>query len=296
MTSESAIAERVVRFGAGAGLTGVVTRPQQSPRSALPALILLNAGILHHVGPFRMSVDVARAVASEAGLTVLRFDLSGLGDSPADAEAAKNPHDRAQNEIRAARDWLVDRLEAPGVIVGGLCTGACHAHTAALSIESVVGALMIDGFAWRTAGYYRRRVSRWLLDPRRWANSAIRLGSRLGRRLGRSANHEDEASSLLDREGFWDPPKPGKLAREVAEMAQNPSLALQFVYTDGSDEVNAACQFSEMFKLPELDNVSAAYFTGTHHTFPVPRIRHQLVALIVGWCKRHWPAHTGGRR
>ena len=43
---------------------------------------MLNSGLIHRVGPYRLSVKVARRVALEGFLSV-RFDLTGVGDSGA---------------------------------------------------------------------------------------------------------------------------------------------------------------------------------------------------------------------
>ena len=52
--------ERAIRIGKPVPLAAVVTEPAAfSPR--LPALLLLNSGVMHHVGSCRMSVKLARA-------------------------------------------------------------------------------------------------------------------------------------------------------------------------------------------------------------------------------------------
>ena len=75
--------EEAVVFGATSSLVGVVTDPVVGARDKedLPAIILLNAGIAHRVAPHRLYVNMARRFA-DMGFTVLRFDFSGVGDSP----------------------------------------------------------------------------------------------------------------------------------------------------------------------------------------------------------------------
>ena len=63
----------------GHGLTGVLTRPAQPTRR--PLWVLLNAGFIPRSGPFRMHVDLARALAAQ-GFAVLRVDQPGVGDAP----------------------------------------------------------------------------------------------------------------------------------------------------------------------------------------------------------------------
>ena len=70
--------ERVYRFGPQRSLVGIYTEP--SPEEMIPdapLAVILNAGIVHHIGPFRLHVDLARRLA-ESGFRTLRLDLSGL--------------------------------------------------------------------------------------------------------------------------------------------------------------------------------------------------------------------------
>ncbi len=70
--------ERAVVFGDPPDLVGVLTEPDGVCRDR--GVIILNAGIIHRVGPNRLHVRMARALAS-LGFPVLRFDFSGQGDS-----------------------------------------------------------------------------------------------------------------------------------------------------------------------------------------------------------------------
>ena len=73
--------EKVVAFGEGNRLVGVLSEPMIPSASGSPVgVVFLNSGLLHHVGPFRLYVDIARNLA-ELGLVSLRFDIGGLGDS-----------------------------------------------------------------------------------------------------------------------------------------------------------------------------------------------------------------------
>src|SRR5262245_46637148 len=77
--------EEAIRFGARQELIGVVTAPDQ-PVESLPAVLFLNAGLIHHVGPSRLYVRLARRLTA-LGFVTLRFDFSGIGDSGARTDA-----------------------------------------------------------------------------------------------------------------------------------------------------------------------------------------------------------------
>ena len=107
--------EEAVRFGPDERLFGILTEPPPAAaRPALPPILLLNAGCIHHVGPNRWYVSLARQLA-QLGHRVLRFDLSGLGDSqttPGCIENLMYPED-ALHCVRAAMSMLATR-HGPG--------------------------------------------------------------------------------------------------------------------------------------------------------------------------------------
>ncbi|MDE2434566.1 MAG: alpha/beta hydrolase, partial [Burkholderiales bacterium] len=76
------VMEQILQFGPDHSLVGVLTSPVDVKKHAHPAVayILFNSGVISRVGPHRNNVRLARAMA-ESGEWVLRFDLSGHGDS-----------------------------------------------------------------------------------------------------------------------------------------------------------------------------------------------------------------------
>ena len=108
------------------GLFGVVAEPPH-PVADGPVVVFLNAGLLHHVGPARLWVDLARRFAA-AGLRTVRFDLSGLGDSP--NRPGQRRHfsypKEALGDIQAALVAMSPDRPLDAVLIG-LCAGAYHA-------------------------------------------------------------------------------------------------------------------------------------------------------------------------
>ena len=71
--------EHAIVFGREATSVGIVTEPAAKHTSpSLPAVVILNSGVIHRVGPNRIYVALARDLAA-LGFPVLRFDLSGIG-------------------------------------------------------------------------------------------------------------------------------------------------------------------------------------------------------------------------
>jgi pimeloyl-ACP methyl ester carboxylesterase len=74
------VTERAVWMGP-ARLFGIATEGAPGSQSGSPTAVFLNVANEHHVGPGRLWVELARRWAS-AGISSVRVDMSGLGDSP----------------------------------------------------------------------------------------------------------------------------------------------------------------------------------------------------------------------
>lgn len=124
----SVVRERAARLGE-VGLFAVVT--EKLERRPAATVLFLNAGVIQHTGPARLWVTLARQLASR-GLRVVRLDLSGLGESH--VRTGQTPHLvhplEAMDDVGIALDGL--GLDAPEVVVAGLCSGAYHAIEAGL--------------------------------------------------------------------------------------------------------------------------------------------------------------------
>ncbi|MFO0668246.1 MAG: alpha/beta fold hydrolase [Polyangiaceae bacterium] len=120
------------------GLFGVWTEPPTDVARRNTAILLLGAGSNHRVGINRMHTPFARRLAKR-GFPVLRFDLSGVGDSP----TLPGERDRciympqAVPETRAAIDYAMTR-GVKQVAMAGLCSGGYTSfHTAAIDARVV---------------------------------------------------------------------------------------------------------------------------------------------------------------
>lgn len=115
---------------------GILSAPDPPARNSSPAVALLNMGLDRHTGPSRLWVDLARDWAAH-GTRVLRFDLSGIGDSP--------PHRGRPREIVYPAEAIDDITEAvrflspddpSRVLLVGVCSGAYHAAEAGTELGS----------------------------------------------------------------------------------------------------------------------------------------------------------------
>jgi pimeloyl-ACP methyl ester carboxylesterase len=145
-STPNSLRERPVFFGGGRRLFGILTAPPPSAaRPELPPIILLNAGTVHRVGSHRLYVPMARKWAA-LGFSVLRVDLSGIGDSPVPEGHPENltyPRNGLE-DARAAMDFLAETTTSRKFIVAGLCSGGDIAFQLGFKEPRVAGAIMMN--------------------------------------------------------------------------------------------------------------------------------------------------------
>jgi len=137
--------EETVLFGKTSSLVGIITDPSPTDRESgnhLPAIILLNSGPVHRVGPHRLYVTMARHLAS-TGFTVLRFDFSGIGDSR--VRYNNLPFEKAAvSETQEAMDFLSSARGIEQFVLIGICSGADISFQIACCDRRAVGAVPIN--------------------------------------------------------------------------------------------------------------------------------------------------------
>ncbi len=275
--------ETVLRFGPNDQLVGVLTEPaidansaNNSSKADSPIAVFLNAGVVHRVGPHRMNVQIARALA-DAGYRSLRIDLSGLGDSAIRSDAT-SAAERALLDIHDAFDKLQELTGVDRFAVIGLCSGSFHAHQISLIDQRVCGAVFIDGFAFATRQHRRRKLYKKLSF--RFVRNAIK------RRVLKLTPLESLASSgegLEQAQFFEGYTNRHSIAKEIEQMVRN-GQRLHFVYTGGHPDISAAAQFTEMFDLScDGGQIRVEYFGDAEHTFPLVQSRKELSESIVNW-------------
>jgi dienelactone hydrolase len=273
--------ERFVTFGPGKSLSGILTEPAWAAAQR-PAVLLLNAGLLHHVGPNRLYVTLARRLAA-AGLPVLRFDYSGLGESEPRRDEVPLVEGMIGEGI-AAMDFLTASGVADRFVPMGLCAGAENAQRLARDDARVVGAALIDGYAYRTRRYHLRKLMRHVASARSWGRlfakpAALLRASR--RALPAAASERNPGGVDFVREF---PPR--ETCLEELQMILAREVDLFFVFTGGgmAEFYNHPRQFFETF--PELrghPRVRLEFMSRADHTFTLRAQQEALLASIEGW-------------
>lgn len=167
MTTTPAFRETVVQMGPDKAHVGFLTRPPEAPAdpaheraSRRAAIVILNAGIIHRVGANRMHVEAARLFA-RSGLAAVRFDLSGLGDTPPRREAA-SLIEGCMADCGEVLDWLEAEQGIDRVVLFGLCAGADHSVLYAGRDPRVAGVVLLDQNLPRTRQFHLNRAARRL--------------------------------------------------------------------------------------------------------------------------------------
>jgi pimeloyl-ACP methyl ester carboxylesterase len=137
--------EYAVLFSKDQSLVGILNENLTAVdpgRNSLAGVLLLNAGLIHHIGPNRIYVKIARRLAA-LGFVVLRFDLSGIGDSGPRKD--KMPFaESVINEVRQAMDYLEHFKGIKHFFCIGLCSGATAAAQISAADHRIKKAVLIS--------------------------------------------------------------------------------------------------------------------------------------------------------
>jgi pimeloyl-ACP methyl ester carboxylesterase len=274
------VSEKALLFGEDKSLVGVITEPDESHEPTDRGVLILNAGVLHRVGPNRVHVQLARALAS-AGFAVLRFDFSGIGDSrqPGGAEPFVR---RAVRETQQAMDFLGQARGVSEFLVMGICAGADNGLQAACQDPRVLGAALVDGYnlpSLRMLVYFYR----WkLVNPLSW----LRLASGRSQTwsLFRSvAVSRRSTREVLARAESMLPP-PAQFLEQLQSLADR-GTELLLVYTGVSP---AYYNYRRLVRpalrsWPSRGRVRIEHMPESDHIFTLRANRDRVVHLLRDW-------------
>lgn len=255
--------ESCCQFGPGRALAGVLTEPAGSARPA--SVVLVSAGVTPKFGPFRLYTELARQLAQH-GLRTLRFDLGGIGDS-GQAYAGHPLEARTRLQISAALNLLGQRFGPEPVVLAGLCSGAEDSFCYAEHDARVARVVMLDPFAYRTAGFA-------------WRHLGYRAKRRLLRAAGIYRPLPSAGPGLVDYQHL-----PCPQASRILRVLLQRKVRLHFVYTAGMREhFNHPGQLQAMFPDIEFDGlVQLDHLPDLDHTQLLEADRRKLIGVV---CRR----------
>ncbi|MET0334239.1 MAG: alpha/beta fold hydrolase [Rhizobacter sp.] len=301
---EQTLSEHVVRIDAGGGnLIGVLTG--SLPMRSRPAVLMLNSGAVHHIGPNRLWVQLARRWALQ-GINVLRLDLSGIGDSEARPSEEENiVYSRhAGADIESALQYLKQHIGATECHAVGLCSGGYHALKAAMAGQGLASVLVVNPltFNWKEgrtmedlkdyeiaglAAKFRRKL--FTVEPwKRLLRNKIDLGIVAKVLMLRLWSFVYPPAMAIARSLHL--PLKDDLARELALVARH-NIRLKFVFAESAPGFDLLEREGgdAVHRMVRREEASLDFIPHADHTFTRFDARERLVALldqrVLGECK-----------
>jgi hypothetical protein len=274
--------EQVVQFGSGLELTGILTKPGSSTKkSSKPGIVLLNPGFLHRVGFNRFNTDLSRTLA-DSGYSSLRFDLHGLGDS-AHYDGRLPYDDQVLQDTKDAIDLLLTRSDSETCILIGLCSGADNAHMMAVKDPRVCGVAFVDGYAFKTLGFYLHDYGPGLLNPLKIIRLCFSKLNIFSKKRIITAQEKPIKELQIDTYERIFPPK-AKVISEIQQLI-NRKTELYYIYTGGVPKhFNHKGQFYSMLRSVKFNNkVTYSYLKEADHTFTLINLREKLSTMMLKW-------------
>lgn len=270
--------ETPITFGPRSGLFGVLSLPSTG-QPVECAYLMLNAGVVPHIGPHRMNVKIARALAS-AGEASFRFDLSGHGDSE-NAETSNGFLEQAAIDIQTAMDHLQQAHGIQKFAVIGICSGAVSAFEAAVKDPRVIAVLMFDGY------WYPSRWSTLARDWRRfraitWSQAAAAFSRRMAQKFTRS--EQEKSGGIFDSKKAQFKLPQAAFANSIQTLVMR--RAAIFIVYGGSviDRYSYAGQFRHVFGYEApFDQVRCEFHPEIDHIFVSPVSQQAMIETVLRW-------------
>ena len=275
----ASVRERAALFGCRNSLVGIFTHPL-GQATGQPTIVVLNTGIIHRVGHHRMYVQMARILAAN-GYPVLRFDLSGIGDS-GPREDSLPLLVTAMTDITEALDWIEETSSARRIVLIGLCSGADQAIAYGYTDDRIIGLVLLDPSVPATWRHFVRYVAPRLTRLQSWIalltlrSRTIRGWIKGGRARVRSGgpSFNPTASEHVERD-FISHYYQGAVDRGIRMLAVFTGEPTRQTYREQLIEALPDVHFGDLLQLE--------YLARSDHTFILETDRTWLNNLILEW-------------
>ncbi|MBI4995379.1 MAG: alpha/beta fold hydrolase [Rhodocyclales bacterium] len=282
---KSRIKEQAHVLGPRQSMVGVLATATPAPAEDTPFVVVLNAGIIHRVGPNRMSVTLARELCAW-GFNVLRFDLSGIGDSDPRADGLP-PIEAAMADVREALDWLEQSRGARRFILVGLCSGADHSVIYSGSDGRVTGIVLLDPSVPRTRRFYRRHLASRVMNGRTWLSVLTGRHAIWDKLLRRSAPPSPESGN--PREAALESPTALAFLENAYRRVVEQGVRILAIFSGAAGreyQLNYREQILDAFPSVNFGaSLAIEYVKQSDHTFSFESDRGHMIAVIVDWVR-----------
>jgi pimeloyl-ACP methyl ester carboxylesterase len=283
------MSEEVVTFGNSRSLVGILHCPEEeAARRDVPAVLMLNAGILHRVGPNRLYVTIAREL-ERRGFHVLRFDVWGIGDSQDHLSAGESG--TFFDDTLEAMEMLQRCIGASRFMLMGICMGAKIALEVASRDSRVESLVLMEGIYVKSARYHLTRI----LDPEKWrrvfTGESQMVKKARKRLLGHSApsrgpQKTDSPGLFLDES--LERRMKAKLDRSIARGAK-----VLLVFRDGNEiayNYRLRRTGDDIYAVGLPAGLDVRFVPFADHTFTPLVSQDLLLGVAMRWIERTHPA------
>lgn len=302
--------EDVVRLGSNQNLVAIVTAPEQNANADLPAVVLFNAGLTHRIGPNRIYVRLARYL-TDLGMTVIRFDLSGVGDSSVRMDNA-SVEEGVIDDARQVMDYMSRTYGSKQFFLMGHCGGALTSLGIATLDPRVIGIVMINAEGGDTqwdeydrkrklSHYYENYYGRGALtSSEKWKKlltGRASYGSILRNVFVNIIWHRISATAFKIKKTLFAKtesltrPEVAALFTRMPALIQRPTEVL-IIYSQGSSGLERT-QLLLRDVRKQINNsthLKVEVMPRSDHTFTLLDSQQRLYKMIADWCKANTPA------
>ena len=279
--------EKAVRIGKANPLLGILTEPPAGVTASGHGVVMLNAGLLHRVGPSRLHVQLARQFAS-SGCQSVRFDFSGIGDSEARRDGLAFEQS-AVLEVQEAMDFLAAKGATRFTLIG-LCSGADAAFLTAVADPRVHALVQLDPWIYGTWKFPAFRLLRKLQNRRSWMN--LLSGETLQRRAlqpllkrlrgGNPAAGTDDGVVVAHYARDF-PPK-AQVVSQLRTLIDRQVRMLNIFSGGMPNDVAYGGQYRECFAELDFGHLLTEHYDGTaEHIFSALHHQQWVLDIVTAW-------------
>ena len=276
-------------FGKKNDLFGVLSY-LDIPKNDKPMIVFLNSGSVHHVGPHRLYVSLARDLAKD-GFNCFRMDLHGLGESGLLAGTQENnPYpELAVSDTEEALGFLKNHFGINRFILMGLCSGAHTAFHSGIEVSNefnIVDTVLINPLTFRwvegmslettsnstarnfqDVAYYKSTMR----DPKKWLK--LFKGNVQFRQIGKI--FINRLKKLID--SFFDFSTTTELSKDLEKLfLKCPTLTLFVSQTDPGFDLLLNGAKKLVKKEIKAKRIRVSFIQDADHTFSAAKSRIEL--------------------
>ena len=269
--------ESVHLMGRSTTPLAILTVPDAAGRTRDTAVIMLNSGLLHRVGPFRLSVTFARQLAM-CGFASLRIDQSGKGDS--ERRRGLNVLESIRRDYEESREFLKRNLGTKSIVVMGLCSGADDVLYLASEFDDIEGAILLDGFSSRTLRYYIHYYGEKALRASSWLN-VMRQFLRMVHDRFDPGGGVGEAPDIGALREFVNV---GEMRGRFQSIVKRGGKLLCVFTKSAEARYSYKGQLIDCLRLSDgEERISEVFMAEAKHTYPLSAHRHRLIETTCRW-------------